>query len=106
MIGGYDDYMGQLDPAQVIPGGLVTPTPDNPLGIPGLGGTLVVPTLPGVPATPAQPIPGGGTDPNNPKVGPLPGAQPAQAAPSLTSSPVVLLAAGAVLGVIVAKVFL
>lgn len=81
------DFLGQLDPSQVIPAAAavipgLTPTPDNPLGIPGLGGPLVVPQLPGAPLPGGLPVPGGQlpqlppgqqTDPNNPRVGPLPG---------------------------------
>lgn len=74
------DFLGQIDPSQVIPAAAalipgLTPTPDNPLGIPGLGGPAVIPQLPGTPQG-GLPVPGQ-TDPNKPRVDPLPGSSPA-----------------------------
>lgn len=94
--------LGQLDPSQVIPAvaaaipGL-TPTPDNPLGIPGLGGPLVVPQLPGVPGgLPGLPDPGGQTDPNRPRVDPLPGSSPASPSSPAAQAGSALFGVGAV----------
>jgi hypothetical protein len=113
--------LGQIDPNQVIPAAAqlipgLTPTPDNPLGIPGLGGPLVVPQLPGVPQPGGLPIPGGQTDPNKPRVDPLPpGGSPMPSQPSSPAASAadatmgivpVLAAAGAalVIGFMVARV--